>query len=79
MDLIIERFGLAGLVIFGLASYILILTRRNNEIQDARIADAERHNERLLKITNEVKDATREVGGALDTLTEVVKDRGRHG
>lgn len=79
LDAIVERFGLAGLALIALAGAVGILFRRANEVQDARIADAERNSERLVQLTNEVKDATREVGASLDTLTEVLRERGRNG
>ncbi len=78
LDLIVERFGLVGLVLVGMAGALLILWRRLTEVQDARIADQERNAERLAKLSHESTTAMRDVGGDISTLTEVIKDR-RHG
>ncbi|MCJ8138620.1 hypothetical protein [Falsirhodobacter halotolerans] len=75
LDLIIERFGLVGLVLVGMAGALLILWRRLTEVQDARIADQERNAERLAKLSTESTTAMRDVGGDLTTLAEVIKDR----
>ncbi|MCJ8139530.1 hypothetical protein [Falsirhodobacter halotolerans] len=75
LDLIIERFGLVGLVLIGMAGALLILWRRLTEVQDARIADQERNAERLAKLSTESTTAMRDVGGDLTTLAQVIKDR----
>lgn len=75
VDAIIERFGLVGLCLVGMGFAVLILWKRLTEQSDARVADAERHAERLVKLTGEVKDAMRDASTGMDRLTEVIKDR----
>lgn len=78
VDAIIERFGLVGLCLVGMGFAVLILWKRLSEVQDARIADAERNAERLLKVTHDATDAMRDTSTSIDKFSEVIRDR-RHG
>lgn len=75
VDLIIERFGLVGLCLVGLGFAVLILWRRLSEVQDARIADAERHADRLQRLSGEARDAIHEANASIDKLSEIIRDR----
>jgi hypothetical protein len=78
-DSLIEKFGIYGLVIFGLAWAWIIVWKRLQEVQDARLTEMREHNRQIIEITKEIKDLGHGSIKAMDSLSDVVKESIRHG
>lgn len=78
-DSLIEKFGIIGLVLFAGGWFILILWKRLQEVQDARLTEMREHNRQIIEITKEIKDLGHGSIKAMDGLSDVVRESIRHG
>lgn len=76
---LLDSYGLPGLALFAAGWALLIIWRRLQEVQDARLAEMREHNRQILEITREIKDLGHGSIKAMDSLSDVVRESIRNG
>ncbi len=69
--------GLPGIVIFGLAAWIVLLHRELRDERRARIADVKEYTDTLMAMQRQVLGAVDKLVDVMTELKEFVRDRGR--
>jgi hypothetical protein len=67
---VLSDMGLPGVVIAALLVAVLYLWRRHNKIQDARLADRDRHSKELRELSIDYAKNTERTAEALEDLAQ---------